>query len=320
MKKRFVFVLIFFSSIVSFGQLESVINDIIRYKSASKLVGRTVEADSLLDLHLLQIKQLANQTDLERIIDTTQSIDLKYIAARTLVNYPSDKISDVFFAILLDSNNEPCYMCKGQYTFYCNCCTLLKWTPYFSTLVKLKDSTISTELKSKLKAELLEMDSISILYLDLFEENLDVMDEIMRDTIKYRIKTDNPEGYAWMSKKYFDTYIKNLKGTYYGWSMGGPRLRSYFYDAMKRLDTINLEDEYREVYYFNLWLNSDNIITQVYGAEALIRLQNRGVVLSEEQIKKINRLKRSNKKIDTLDGCLMSRKPIRKALKPFDFK
>ena len=86
-------------------------------------------------------------------------------------------------------------------------------------------------------------------------------------------------------------------------------------------DSSSLEYERNSaLYYFNLWLNSNSKEIRVYGAEALIRLQDIGVVLSEQQIIKIKKLKRSRRKIKTCSGCLVDRTRIKDALSGFNLK
>ncbi len=66
------------------------------------------------------------------------------------------------------------------------------------------------------------------------------------------------------------------------------------------------------------WLDSPSWVHQTYAAEALIRLSNKDIQLTEDEVIKINELKLSTLKISACKGCMYGDVTIAKALENFD--
>lgn len=64
----------------------------------------------------------------------------------------------------------------------------------------------------------------------------------------------------------------------------------------------------------NKWLDSDNLSKKVYAVEALIRLNNEGLLLSDYQKKQIIIIKNIRNKIWTCSGCIYSEQSVKDAL------
>lgn len=306
--------------------LKFVISEIIKYKSATHFFEEedsNIDRDSIQNVHQEKIIKYSNQSVLEIILDTTKSIDLKYYCAQALVSYPSDKISDVFFDILFDTN------CYYELKVKNSCLTYvsnLSGVPYGRAWHILEDTDSSLDIKNNLKRELFEMDSIWIKNRNKSHSAYDDDGEPYRFTEKRNKTNKNLKIAKWIIEYYFINEISNLNKKTYGINCGyvgsGPELRSQMEYSLFIRDSTLLDYEIKKrIYYFNLWLRSTDLVLKTYGAEALIRLQNNGVILSEEQLILINSLKKRNKKVPTCHGCIYGdRISIKDALKPFNLK
>ncbi len=68
----------------------------------------------------------------------------------------------------------------------------------------------------------------------------------------------------------------------------------------------------------NEWQNSPNSVIRTYAAEALIRLHNEGMKLSEVELIFISEMKENDELISSCRGCIHSMITIREAL--YDYK
>ncbi len=68
------------------------------------------------------------------------------------------------------------------------------------------------------------------------------------------------------------------------------------------------------------WLNSPSIVHNVYAAEALIRLNNQMVAISEAQKDKIRNIKSIETIITSCTGCLRGDITVAKALEDFELR
>jgi hypothetical protein len=304
--------------------LNFVISEIISYKSATRFFeeeNSIIDRDSIQTIHQEKIIQYSNQQILETILDTTNSLDLKYYCAQALVSYPSKKISDAFFNILLDTNSYYELDVENSCLVYT---TNLTAVPYGRAWHILEDTDSTTSIKNNLEKELLEMDSIWIFFKYKATNPYDDEGEFYQLANKRNLKNRNLVVSKWILKDYFDTKINLLENDTYGnnCSYGGfgPELRYQLERTLDIDDSTNLKFEIEKRLYFNnLWLNSKYTVIRVYGAEALIRLQNNGVKLTEEQINMISKLKEQKKKIKTCHGCIYGdRIRVKNALKPFN--
>ena len=205
MKKQFILFFIFFYSIVSFGQLDSVISEIIGTKPGFNSYSENPITDSLFNLHFNSIIEIASQKDLETILDSTNSIDFKYCIFRILINYPSDKISDVFFDVLMDKN--------GGETFSSHWC----YASYMRTWETMEDTQSSQKLKEVLARELIEMDSIWFFYKHKaphypYDDEMGEYQFVQKRNRQYK----NQKVARWILKDYFKNTIKDFGDKTYG--------------------------------------------------------------------------------------------------------
>lgn len=304
--------------------LKFVISDIIKYNTALQTFDNH-DLDSLHEFQLGFIKRNTYQSELEIIIDTTNSISLKYYASLALLYYPSDKISDVFTEILLDfENNEYCTPKEDEYDDVINCYSI-EGSPWYSACNLLEDSTLRLEIRINLEKEIFQMDSISIAHLR-YNSNGDEMDFEFLDKVAARnMSIRNTKVTNEFYKSYFNYRVNKHYGRIYGKLCGAaasqPLMRIELESVFERMDSISFQLNYQsEIFYFDLWLNSNYLEIQTYGAEALIRLNNMGALLSKKQIKKIKQIKRSLKRIYTCEGCFARKKTIIRALSSFNLK
>ncbi|MEN8928966.1 MAG: hypothetical protein ABF240_08875, partial [Flavobacteriales bacterium] len=238
----------------------------------------------------------------------------------------SDNISDVFLDIILDTNS---YQKKGWENTCIVSTISIGGVPMYKANQFLEDSLLKPKHKAILSNEIFQMDSI-IIYNFFIEENGDDV-FLGENFLRYVSKKNNKNKDFNISKLFMDVFFdRRIEGTWEtqytygkmcGTAMMVPFLRQELEKRMKIYDSSNMAfQDKTDLYYFDLWLDSENKEIKVYGAEALIRLNNRGVVLDESQIKKIRRLKRSRKKIRTCAGCFIEDKRIKKILKPFSLK
>ena len=90
-----------------------------------------------------------------------------------------------------------------------------------------------------------------------------------------------------------------------------PELRLKLYDLIRQ----------NEVGILNNWLNSKSIVRQAYAVEGLIYLHNeKKTNLTEKQLTKINKLKKSNKKIIFCNGCSFDSQKLKIALAEYEIK
>lgn len=64
------------------------------------------------------------------------------------------------------------------------------------------------------------------------------------------------------------------------------------------------------------WLREDDLVHRVYAAEAVIRLQQEGVRIPTREAALVEKLKRSNRKVEVCSGCSRWDEKVRKALAP----
>ncbi len=76
----------------------------------------------------------------------------------------------------------------------------------------------------------------------------------------------------------------------------------------------------KDLVSINEWLRSGSEVRQVYGAEALIRLENEGLDLTFEQLEIIEALKHSPTKINTCYGCIYGPQEIQEIMVRFKLK
>ena len=324
MKKSFLFLFFIIYSVISLCQLDSVIRDIIDYKSAFISIYEeetAMDIDSMQKFHQQTISTYTTQKQLEYILDTTNSIDLKYYCAVALVNHPSLKISDVFLDILKDSNAYQENDIENSCLTYSSS---VKGVPWYSACYLLKDSSLSAEHLEVLKREIFQMDSLTVTNLRFDEEGNEIGDyyKIYEDVSERHWKIRDPK----LTKIYLLTYFNNIitksLAKVYGKDSsclkGELQLRMEIESNFHYMDSVSILLNYEnEIYYYNLWLNSKYKVIQVYGAEGLIRLNNMGAKLSRDQIDKINKLKLSSQKIKICSDKKIRHETIRKILSPF---
>lgn len=155
----------------------------------------------------------------------------------------------------------------------------------------------------------------SILIMNYSWNESDVfMDHIIESTSEDKKELSKRK--RWLANSYFEHKIAKKDDAYLFGRMCGypatmPYLRNVLENTMK--DTL-----LNRVDYFDKWLSCDILVVKVYGAEALIRLQNEGGVLSPIQIKIIKELKSSFKSIQMCMGYYRERKSVKYSLKDFD--
>jgi hypothetical protein len=122
----------------------------------------------------------------------------------------------------------------------------------------------------------------------------------------------------WLANSYFEHKIAKkddayLFGRLCGYPAAMPYLRSVVEQSMK--DTV-----LNRVEYFDKWISCDILVVKVYGAEALIRLQNEGKELTPIQNKIIIELKSSFKSVQMCMNYYRERKSVKFALKDYNLK
>ncbi|MEN8929257.1 MAG: hypothetical protein ABF242_10045 [Flavobacteriales bacterium] len=157
----------------------------------------------------------------------------------------------------------------------------------------------------------------SILIMDYKWNQSDVfIDHIIESAANDKTKLSKRK--RWLANSYFEHKIAKKDDSYLfgrkcGFPATMPYLRSIVEKSMK--DTLM-----NRVDYFDKWISCDLLVLKVYGAEALIRLQNEGKELTPYQIKVITELKSSFKSVQMCMNYYRERKPVKWALKDYELK
>lgn len=159
-----------------------------------------------------------------------------------------------------------------------------------------------------------QWDSIVIMNYEWKESDV-LMDHIIEKASKENNTLSSRK--RWLANSYFIHHIAKEGDDYlYGKECGYPATEPYLRTVMeKAMKDSNLN----RLNYFDRWISCDLLVIKVYGAEALIRLQNEGVELTPIQIKVINELKTSYKSLQICSGYYKERKSVRRVLKPYNF-
>ena len=160
-----------------------------------------------------------------------------------------------------------------------------------------------------------DFDSILIMNYNWNESDVFMDDLIESESLNKEALTKRKR---WLANSYFKHKIAKKNDDYlFGRLCGYPATMPYLRSIVEKSLQDTLLDR---VDYFDKWVSCDILVVKVYGAEALIRLQNEGEILTPYQTKLIKQLKNSFKSIQMCMNYYRERKPVRFALKDYELK